>query len=491
MRISQVPKPSKQLYLPIALALSCVLLVGFVITIRAGQYLQDLENKSKESQKYISLLRYFGGYESSQKTLLVLANNAELRFGGGFIGSVGVVSAKDGKVSTQPIESVYSVDLDKNNIASKYTPPPYMATLTKTLGLRDSNTELNWPDDAQKALYYYKLNTGQTVDNVVQITPNVLDVLLQKLGPVYLKDYELTVTHENFRDSVQLEVEAGKDKQQKIDPKSGVLGQLANTLFDRLLQKDVSQLQTYLPMLEQLIAEKQVLVYSTNKPVQQNIVKLGASGALQQTDDNYFMYSEANIAANKDSPYIKNVVDMSQTIEQDGSSTVETKVSSTLDTDYRHQYLDPNINKMLWLVGNDISYVKLVLPNNSKILSVTSMKDGRQIDLEQVESESSEGKNIFGYLRRLTPHQTQSTTIRYTVPTHYVLDKNMVINSVIQKQPGGWPYALYYTLRVPEGYNLRASSVAPISAPIGADNAVMYTGTVQTDTIMSYIYAKK
>lgn len=483
-------KTSKPVVLPIALVIAAILLVAFTITIKTGQFLQGLEDQSKNSQKYVDLVKFFGGYDSPQKTLLIMANNAELRFGGGFIGSVGLISSANGKVTSQPIQSIYGIDSDTNNVHSKYKPPSYMNTLTKVLGMRDSNTEPNWPDDAQRAIYYYQLNTGQRVDNVVQITPNVVDALLEKLGPVYLKQYDLTVTHDNFREKVQLEVESGKDKQQKLDPKSGILGELANVLLDRMLQKDVSELRSYLPLFEKLIAEKQLLAYSTNPAAQQNIEKLGLSGKLQQTDDNYLMYAEANIVANKDSPYIKNSIHMAQSIQPDGSSLVETTVSSTLDTDYQYQYLDPNINKKLWLIGDDISYVKLLLPSGAQVLSMSAQKNQKPMQLEQVQSEVAEGKYTFGYLRRLAPHETQITTVRYSVPTHYFLGNRVVINSLVQKQPGGWPYDLRYSLSLPGEYSLSASSVAPVTKPIGAEQPVRYNGRVSTDTLLSFIYAK-
>ena len=86
----------------------------------------------------------------------------------------------------------------------------------------------------------------------------VLERLLDKTGPVYLKEYDITVTKDNFRDTVQLEVEAGRDKQQKKDPKSGILGSLANQMISRLIAQDIYQLKDYIPLLQELIDQKPV-----------------------------------------------------------------------------------------------------------------------------------------------------------------------------------------------------------------------------------------
>ncbi|MBA3679076.1 DUF4012 domain-containing protein [Candidatus Saccharibacteria bacterium] len=487
--MKKIRRPS---LLPVALAVSAVLLGVYSISLYLGNAASSVEAQSKQTQKYVELIKYFGGYNSKQDTLLVLANNAELRFGGGFIGSVGLISAKDGKVNSQPIQGVYSIDSDKNNQFSKYQPPHYMNTLTKILGLRDSNTQLNWPDDAERAIYYYALNTNKKAQNVVQISPNMIDALLEKLGPVYLKKYDKTISHQNFRDSVQLEVESGIDKQNKLDPKSGILGDLANELFARLVQKDLSELSQYIPLLEKLVSEKQLLVYSSDPHIQQLISSLGASGELKKTDENYFMYAEANIVANKDSPYIKNSIDMQQTINLDGSSTVQTTINSLLDTDYRYEYLDPNINKKLWLVGDDISYVKVLLPPGTKIISMTGEKNNKLINLEEVESGSSEGKHAVGFLRRLKPYESQKVTLVYSVPTHYVLSTNVVVNLVMQKQLGGWPYDFHYALVMPDkDYQLKAASVSPVERLVGSLNTVVYNDRVNTDKILSFIYDKK
>ncbi len=476
-------KPSNIL---VAIVLSTLLLGIYIVSVRAGQYFQSLEEKSSQLKPYQELYKALGGYSKPQKTLLVLANNAEIRTGGGFIGTLGLVNSSKGKISADPLVGVYSIDSPDFCKDRNYTQPDYLAiNLIDCSSLRDSNNYLSYPDNAKRALYFYHLNTSVPVDNVVQITPQVLEELLGKLGSVYLKDYDITVTKENFRETVQLEVEAGKDKQQKKDPKSGVIGSLANQLITRLLSKDILEIKDYLPTFQDLINQKQVVLYSTNKNTQELIRQIGASGEIKSYDENYLMLAEANFAANKSSPFIKNTVNMHQTLLSDGSSTVDLEIISAHTSPNRINYIDPNTNKSMWLIGEDKSYITMALPPTTQLQNVSV---GSKPYVVTKENE----KLIIGYYRYMQPLTQSSSSFKYTVPTKYLFGDKLVVNTAIQKQIGGWPYTINYSLTLPtEDYELTASSLKDVKREVGNSNTVFYTGNVNQDAILSFIYEKK
>lgn len=475
---------SKPVYLPVALAVSCVLLVLFTFTIVIGNYMNSLEVQAKKSQKYLDLAKALAGYNSPQNTLLLLANNAELRTGGGFIGTVGAVRSDQGKISPDQLIGVYSIDATNTCTNIPYSPPDYLKKIGPCASLRDSSNQLDFASNAKQAMYYYQQVIHKPVENVVQFTPSVLEELLAKLGPVYLKEYDLTVNRENFRDTVQLEVESGQDKLQKKDPKSGILGSLANQLMARLISKDLVELRSYLPVLQEMINQKQLVMYSANPNTQKLIESVGAAGDVRKTSENYLMITEANIAANKSSPYIRNLVDMNQVVNTDGTSTIDLKIQTNHTSDYKISYVDPNIpQERRWLVGDDYSYIKLVLPEDSQILSSSLEKD--RLSIEQAYN-----KQILGYYRSIKPLGSSTVTFRYSVPTKYIFGSQLTINTLIQKQTGGWPYDLRYSLKVPAGYSLKASSVAPLSQTVGEESRVMYTDEIITDSVLSFIYEK-
>ncbi|MEI6716361.1 MAG: DUF4012 domain-containing protein [Candidatus Saccharibacteria bacterium] len=480
-------RAKKPRHIALALALAVVLFAVYILSLSIGDYLKSLEAKTGQIQPYKNLLEALGGFKGPQKNLLLLANNAELRMGGGFVGTVGMVGSDKGKVTSEQLVGVYAIDVYNDCSNKPYSPPDYLKGIGPCASLRDSSNQLDFPQNAKQALYYYQQTVKRPVDNVVQFTPSVLEILLEKLGPVYLKDYDLTVSKENFRDTVQLEVEAGKDKVELKDPKSGILGSLANQLITKLISKDVGNLASLLPLLKQMVEEKQIVLYSTNQDTQKLIEQIGASGEVKKSDENYFMLAEANIGANKSSPYLKNRVDMHQTVNQDGSSTIELSIDSEHTSDYKIKYIDPNIpGEQRWLVGDNFSYVKLALPSGSKLVSSSLPQDGLVLKTEL-------DKLTLGYYRTTLPLKTSKVSFSYTVPTKYIFSDQLVVSTFIQKQLGGWPYELHYSLSLAtDSYQLQAASSSSIEITnSGGVSTLSYDKIINSDQSLSFIYAKK
>jgi len=474
---------SRKSYLLVACAIASTLLGIYVVSIKTGEYLKSLESKSSSIKTYQELYRRMGGFTSKQNTLLILANNAEIRTGGGFIGTVGMIETDNGKVDTRPLVSVYSIDSSIGCDNKRFAQPAYLQKLSPCATLRDSSNSLDFTSNARQALYFYQQNTNIPVDNVVQITPRALELLLDKTGPIYLKDYDMTVTKDNFRETVQLEVEMGSDKQQKNDPKSGVLGSLANQMISKIIVKDIYQVKDYLSILEQLIQEKQLNIYSQDDKTQALVRRIGADGEVKSTESNYFMMAEANYGANKSSPYIRNEVDMNQTIENDGTSTLDVTIRSNHTSDYKFAYVDPNNNDSMWLIGDNSSHISLVLPQGAQIQN-SSLKPTEY-------SVSGDHKIIVEYDRYLKPLTQTSRSFSYKIPTKYLFTDKIVINTIVQKQLGGWPYKLNYSLQLPDkSYKLIAASVDSIKQESLDPTILHYSTNIETDKLLSFIYSK-
>ncbi len=120
-----------------------------------------------------------------QRTYLVLLqNNYELRPGGGFLGQYAIVKVKDGQVLSTFVEDANLLD---QRILVKITPPyPLTRKLQlKRWKMRDSNFSPDFPTNAAKAEYFYRLaGGGQKFDGVIAINANVLDHALAITGPI-------------------------------------------------------------------------------------------------------------------------------------------------------------------------------------------------------------------------------------------------------------------------------------------------------------------
>jgi hypothetical protein len=475
------PKAKSRYGLAAALAVAASLFfISFGLIFIVNKIINFKFSTPKEVE-YAKIYQYFSGNTKPTKTLIIFANNAEQRFGGGFLGSYAILEGKNGKFKMSEVSNIYNIDYDTINEKLGVPVPEYMKFLAPYLSLRDSGIYHSWPANAQNAMRFYQADTGQSVDNVVEITPQVLKALLKQTGPVTLKDYNLTVTDANFLETVQLEVEAGKDKIQGKDPKNGILTALAQVLMQRLAQQDINSLRHYGNMFDQLAAQKNIIIYSSDKDIQKSIKDLGLAGEIKQTDYNYFQITEANFGADKSSPYVRQIVNYDQIINSDGTSTITATVSRNHTSDYKFPYVNPYTNKSDWLIKTNNSKIDIILPKDTKLENVSGVNKYQQT--------ISEEQLIVSYISDLAPlGPAQNVTIKYKIPQLYDISRTITVNTLVQKQNGGWPYEMIYTLNVPAGYHIIATNNQIVDRPTPTSARVH--ATISTDTIFSFVYEK-
>jgi hypothetical protein len=137
------------------------------------------------------------GFNGSKTYLILFQNNFELRPGGGFIGSYGILTLDRGRISDLAIHDVYDAD---GKLKADITPP---FALKRFMGashwfLRDSNFSPDFPQSASQAASFLKLETNQNIDGVIGIDVTLLGSLIEADGPVVLPDYKKTLTKDNF-----------------------------------------------------------------------------------------------------------------------------------------------------------------------------------------------------------------------------------------------------------------------------------------------------
>lgn len=472
------PRPS--IFQAMAIAAGMIF-VAFTIVFVVNKVITTTISTPKELQ-YSHLYEYFSGKNKPTKTLVVFANNAEQRFGGGFLGSYAILQGNNGKFSLSDVNNIYNIDYDTVNAKLGIPVPEYMKYLAPYLSLRDSGLAHNWPTNAQEAIKFYKADTGDDVDAVIEVTPQVLRELLKETGPVTLKQYNLTITDENFLEKVQLEVEAGKDKIAGKDPKAGILTGLAQVLMQRLAaQQNIQSLRHYSDLFTRLANEKHILLYSSNPTIQAQIEELGLSGSIKKTDYNYFQITEANFGADKSSPFVDQQVTYTQTIQTDGSSSASVDISRRHTKPQSFPYTNPYTNKPDWLIKSNISYIQVLIPYDSQLKSYSGV--------DKVSTSYEKPIQQLSYISLLGPlGPAQVVHLDYLIPQHFDISNTITTNILVQKQAGGWPYSFVYRLHTPAGYHLVASS--DVHTKVIDANTAELRATINTDTLISFVYEK-
>ena len=116
----------------------------------------------------VNILPNVLGFEKDMKYLILFQNNMELRPGGGFIGSFGILDVKKASVSDFKIYDVNSADGQlKGHIEPPYPIRRYLPQ--PNFFLRDSNFDLDFTKNASAAANFLALETGLKVYGVISI----------------------------------------------------------------------------------------------------------------------------------------------------------------------------------------------------------------------------------------------------------------------------------------------------------------------------------
>ncbi|MFH1192802.1 MAG: DUF4012 domain-containing protein, partial [Candidatus Jorgensenbacteria bacterium] len=161
-------------------------------------------------ERLIALL----GAPGERHLLVFFQNPAEIRPGGGFIGSYADVTVSGGAMKNMDVRDIYDPD---GQLTMKFTPPAPLQTMTQDWGARDANWFFDFPTSAETVVGMMERSgmyatQGITFDAAAAMNINVFRSFIQAVGPLPLPDYKLTITEDNFLNVIQREVEAGEDK---------------------------------------------------------------------------------------------------------------------------------------------------------------------------------------------------------------------------------------------------------------------------------------
>lgn len=431
----------------------------------------------------------------NKKFLIVLQNNNELRSTGGFIGTIAQGNFSAGSIKKLDIRSVY--DLDGQLLEQVRVPSPMIA-VNDRLYLRDSNWLINFPDSAKVLSNMYEKEGGETPDLVVSVNPEVFIELLKLTGPIVLPTYNVTLSAENFIETVQTTTSVKYDKGLN-QPK-----QMLADLYPALLQKLNSIFKEnpvmILGVLQKSLVQKDLLIYSKDLELQQKLEAFHWSGKVEDTDSDYLQIVSNNLSGTKTDRFIKREVKMQTTIDDQGSV----------------------INQVKYIVENPLptnsgltnkSWVRFLVPDDSKFIAsegFSGKQDTPEISANQSSnSEISEwennlkfdqdkniyigreaGKTYFANWLELPAGQTITVTLTYQLPfkirgniNHYSL--------LLQKQPGMLPYSFSQQIEYTEHKILWENISSKKIQLDKKDNSVNYSMEINQDQLFGLVLQKQ
>ncbi len=395
------------------------------------------------------ILPKIAGYPEGKTYLFLLQNSDELRPTGGFIGTYGIVKVKDGNVETFNTDNIYALD----GAAERFlrVPPPGPIAKYLRVGawfMRDSNWSPDFPTAAEKAEWFYKAEGGREkkIDAVIAVTPTFIENILRQIGNIEM-DGEV-FTPENLMDVLQYKVE--KEYYEKGIPevqRKDIVGKLGEKIFERLSNLPSSRWTNIFRAADQALTERHLLIWSKDQELQTIIVREGWSGKILETNGDYLMIVDANLAALKTDGVMDKKI--SYSVSKDSSGNFRAKV----EINYK------NNGTFTWKTTRYRTYTRIYVPEGSVLVGGSGMTENDKIydpaqRLGKIDVGEEAGKTYFGAFISIEPGKEKTLSFEYALPEKISSQiQQGLYKLLVQKQSGTIAHPL--TLNLDFGKNIK------------------------------------
>lgn len=371
---------------------------------------------SKEYQTAAALADFVFQDDGKEKTFLVLfQNNMEIRPGGGFIGSFGVLKIKDGKILDIQVHDTANFDGRIPNTIP--APEPIRNVMhVEALKLRDSNFSPDFKVNALLAEKFYQMGGGQEeFDGIIAITTNVLTSFLKVTGPVSLPDYPGTYGDENTILQLEYQVEKGFDEQgiSRGDRKL-VIDELGDAVLEKVKKLGKKDQLKLAKIIQEDLTRKDILLYFKDVILQEKIDSVNWGGRVDtQWQKDYLMLVDANLGAWKSDYFVDRSVEYIVDLRGETPRAV-------LKIKYNHTATEKN-----WLTRDYLSYSRIYAPEKAYL-------DRTENFVDPIFTKEFENKKSFGSYVYVITQQEKTVELYYSIPKELTNDYALKI----QKQAG-------------------------------------------------------
>ena len=438
---------------------------------------KQLIEQADNIQKAKKVIEYFQktiSQEKISKYVIFFANNMELRPGGGFLGSFGVIEIGNYNVGDIKIYDIYDADgqltvhLDPPKPIAEYLSVPHWF-------FRDSNFSPDFFTNYQKALFFLEKEMKMTdFSGGILLTTTAIENILYAFKDLYLPDFNEYINAKNFYLKTQLNVE------KKFFPgsiqKKTFLSSIARQIKNNFDTVDIKNL---LFQVKKSLDEKQMAVYFEDQNFQSlfdsnfwsgRIISPKCSLSTDCITDYIFPY-DANLGANKANFFINRFVNLKIKVDAQG------KISHILSLQYKND--SPS---EIFPTGYYRNYFQVLLPLNSTLTQIT--KDGVQV--EKIDQIDDPQYKLVGFFFELAPGKIGDIKISYQLNEPIKKGTN-IYQLVIQKQIGAKNSDLILEFEL----NKNISILNQNFSPIVKDNQIIYNTYLLTDKIFFIELAKE
>ncbi len=382
----------------------------------------------------------FMGKNGKTKYAVLFMNNMELRPGGGFIGSVGVVEFDHLTLTSLRVYDVYSIDgqlkihIDPPDPIRNYLGQPHWF-------LRDSNFSPDFSQNSDYALRFFKRSVGwEEFDGVIGVTFSGVQSFLDAFPNLTMPDYKETVTSDNF--FIKAQSYAQNDFFSGSHNKRDFLQAVTGALQVRIQEGDYDKVK-FAGELKRALDEKRIVAWFADEKLQRVVEENFWSGQLTTPQctttvtciADYLMVVDANLGVNKANFFVQRGIQLTTKI-------VNKRLNNMLHIMYKNES-PPSLAP-----GGDYkNYLQVYVPSGVEVLKVTV--DGTGVSYTQ----RVEGAfRVIGVWFTVPVGGQRSVSLTYAI--NRTLEDNPTYQLIVQKQIGSINNDFIYEFIPSEGYSV-------------------------------------
>ena len=310
-----------------------------------------------------------------QRYIVFNQNRDEIRANGGFPGSILSFTLYKGNILDYHADDVYYYDW--NLYPYKEIPPPGIALLTDTYGLRDVNYYPDFHDTLDKANRFIEKSGEATVTTAIAIHQWMIEDILAKVWPVKVPGVTMAFDEKNFSLLMSTLVE---NKYAKDTTPKDILFQFATALVAKIREKNTpfELLDIFLGHL----TDGEILFASRDKWIDDFLQNYQKKLPWQLSAPNWIYPVWTSVSGNKSDRYI------SRTYQATTRKVEDCKYENTITLGTKHTYtkadseellsyfrefsiIDPNERAKLDFIqwnGKNRAYVRVYVPLGARLL---------------------------------------------------------------------------------------------------------------------------
>lgn len=361
------------------------------------------------------------GVDGPVRYLVLFQNPAELRLGGGFPGTVALVTLERGQLRDYEFFEVHQITDTYVAHRAQPVPEPYPIATYFPQGellLHDATWWADFPRGAALTLRMYNQTGLPAASGIVAVQPAAVSDILAATGPITIEvDGERRViTADNVYDEVERPRRLRRQGEDIDVRHKQVLALIGTELLERLRQADRSTLVEVVQRLRDAAARRDLQLYSADPTVQEMLDRRAWSGRLVPDPDTPTLaVSLANLVTNKGSLALQPSLELElgpRAGDQRAGRLTLTLVNTATNQD------DP------FYGGFQRWWIELALPPGSQLLGASKPA-----------APDPEAPNGGSYIIELFPQQQDQLTVEFQMPATEVL--------LLRRQPGVQPLTVH------------------------------------------------